>query len=385
MTSLDRPLPPLPPRADQSARLEALDGLRGVAALCVGLFHLAPRTSLGGLGLFAHAEVAVDLFFMLSGFVLAHVYRPRFAAGLSAQGYILRRLARLAPLYLLGLSIGAGALLALMGQGDATTTPAGLVKALSFNLVGLPYPNVDAIRSFGAPAAFPGEIFPLNPPAWSLFFEMAASLVFLFVYRWRAGALLKATLAAGAAYLLCAAAAGLSNRLGLFHVGLGWTSSNFPAGFPRVLFGFGLGLWMYESGGGRLARPAAALAARGAPAIYLAAAAALAAPLSAAGIYPVSVIALLAPVLVLAAARCPPSKAGAARLSHALGALSYPFYCLHFPIARFVWAIGEPRGLSGDLCAVLALTVSIAAAWIALTAFDVPLRRRLAARLPVEG
>ena len=81
-----------------------LDGMRGVAALAVVALHL--KDSLG-ISAPPASYLAVDLFFMLSGFVLAQAYGARLAGPLSPWGFIRLRLIRLYPLYLAGLVVGA--------------------------------------------------------------------------------------------------------------------------------------------------------------------------------------------------------------------------------------------------------------------------------------
>src|SRR5215210_2241655 len=82
----------------------SLNGLRGLAALIVVLFHAA---ALIGTQLAPGGYLAVDLFFILSGFVIAHAYDHRFAEGLGPLAFIRYRIIRFYPLYLLGLAIGA--------------------------------------------------------------------------------------------------------------------------------------------------------------------------------------------------------------------------------------------------------------------------------------
>src|SRR5450631_2878452 len=100
----------------------ALDGIRGVAAICVMLMHftLAQETTL-----FASAMAAVDLFFCLSGFVIAHSYGAKLDAGMGFGAFFTLRIVRLYPLYALGSLLGLGAYVAL---GDAPAHPLSLVE-----------------------------------------------------------------------------------------------------------------------------------------------------------------------------------------------------------------------------------------------------------------
>ncbi|KAH2558053.1 hypothetical protein KXV42_008944, partial [Aspergillus fumigatus] len=99
------PLPPGMSRNASSSRLHLLDALRGIAAIGVVLHHEAPLY--GAPGLFPRAYLAVDFFFALSGFVIAHAYDRRMAEGLGFGGFMLRRFVRLHPIVPLATLIGA--------------------------------------------------------------------------------------------------------------------------------------------------------------------------------------------------------------------------------------------------------------------------------------
>ena len=85
--------------------LRLLTALRAVAALLVVMFHFADRTAADSwlrVPLIANGQLGVDIFFVLSGFILAHVYMGRIAAGRFSFGdFLINRLARLYPLHLL--------------------------------------------------------------------------------------------------------------------------------------------------------------------------------------------------------------------------------------------------------------------------------------------
>src|ERR1700761_6004380 len=97
MTTPASGLPLAPP--DKPHAYPALDGLRGVAAIAVMLHHFRPLTA---PWLFAHGYLAVDLFFLLSGFVIAHAYDARFRKGLGVPAFLVIRLIRLWPMIAFG-------------------------------------------------------------------------------------------------------------------------------------------------------------------------------------------------------------------------------------------------------------------------------------------
>lgn len=101
------------PRATARRTFHTLDGLRGVAAGTVLIYHFP---SLWSPASAPSAYLAVDLFFLMSGFVIEHAYGQRLATGLGVRRFLLLRLIRLYPLYLVGTGITAlaiaGAMLA---------------------------------------------------------------------------------------------------------------------------------------------------------------------------------------------------------------------------------------------------------------------------------
>jgi len=130
-----------------------LDGLRGVAAIAVMVYHAAALfvpVRLPG------SYLAVDLFFMLSGFVLTHAYADRLAEGLSWRAFLVARLVRLYPLYIAGTMFGVlvvtAVLIAGMGHLDALGWSSRVVAALAM----LPSPDLGRGGT---------ELYPLNVPA----------------------------------------------------------------------------------------------------------------------------------------------------------------------------------------------------------------------------
>jgi peptidoglycan/LPS O-acetylase OafA/YrhL len=197
-----------------AARFVVLDGVRGVAAIMVLILHSA--------FIFPNAFLAVDLFFVLSGFVLAHGYGEKLDRGGGRKHFVLARLIRLYPLYLLGCAIALPAAIGIAIYGWSY-----------FNLPVLALAVVTA--PFFIPLPYDGYTIPLNPPGWSLTFELIANMLFLFV-----GTRLSRVapiVAASAALLLWGMAAydGPST---------GWLS--FLGAFPRTFFSFFAGVLLYR-------------------------------------------------------------------------------------------------------------------------------------------
>lgn len=88
-------------------RYEILDGLRGVASVIVVLFHLLETYSAGpAYQVINHGYLAVDFFFVLSGFVIGYAYDDRWNR-MTTWGFFKRRLVRLHPMVLMGTVLGA--------------------------------------------------------------------------------------------------------------------------------------------------------------------------------------------------------------------------------------------------------------------------------------
>ena len=159
-----------------------LDGLRGIAALIVMFRHTG---YFWGGWTIPQSYLAVDLFFVLSGVVVANAYEARLRAGLAPARFALLRLIRLYPLYLLGSLIGlVPVVAALLGLA-----PSSLAS---------PLPLVLLAAALLLPLVSDPNLFPLNTPAWSLFFEMLANLAYAAMLRHLHCALLAALLLASA-------------------------------------------------------------------------------------------------------------------------------------------------------------------------------------------
>lgn len=211
--------------------LPALDSLRGLAALSVCLMHATPLFGLSALA--PHAYVAVDFFFVLSGFVLyyryAHVLLPGAQRPMDVRGFMLRRVARLYPLYVLATLMGfALTTLWLAVNGNLGAELGTSVYALISGLLMIPA----VLNTTGLHDA--GVLFPYVDLGWSIFWEMVMSL--LFVVWAQAG--LKFLPVVGAAAFIALAAAAWS----MGSVDGGWQLANFHIGGLRALTGFCLGM-----------------------------------------------------------------------------------------------------------------------------------------------
>jgi peptidoglycan/LPS O-acetylase OafA/YrhL len=212
-------------------RYALLDGLRGIAALCVVVYHYGLFKNLSWLN---GAWASVDLFFLLSGFVIAHAYENKILQGMGQVSFYLARLIRLYPMYLIGLTLG------LLAAVVSSTSPVHAEKMTNAWLLGMfwiPTWKTD-IWPVGTHSIV-GPSFPLNVPSWSLFFELCANAVFYFYVRMR-----KPKLVFVVFLLLLPAYISISLLIpGVFNQG--HSVDGFLFGFPRVMFGFFGGVFIY--------------------------------------------------------------------------------------------------------------------------------------------
>ncbi len=324
-----------------------LDGLRGLAALLVVVYHM--HQLLGTANIAPHGRVAVDFFFMLSGLVIACAYEERIrSARLATQRLILSRVIRLLPMSTAGLMLGVAYYLASGEATNGNTTEFVGHSVAGFLLLPNPFDN-----------PFHDNILPLNGPSWSLFFELyAGSALTLLLPRLGSRWIIAIAFSTGLAFV---ASVFMTDRFNL-----GYSSDIFLHGFFRFIFLFSSGwlLWRY--------RPD--LWAPKVPGWFVAVllAGLMMFPTLSHANHVDLVIALAAcPIVIALGSACQLSERGV-RISDWSGRLSYPLYAIHFPIIMFanLW-------LPNSQLLWMTLPVSIAASIAALLLYDEPIRRLL--------
>ena len=174
--------------ADSKPHYALLDGLRGAAALMVVWYHVFEGFAFAegsAIDVFNHGHLGVDFFFMLSGFVISYAYDNRWKADssnrLTTGNFFKRRLIRLHPMLIMGAIIGFITFLIQGGvKWDGTETPfAWTIVALVLTMLFIPaYPGA------GYDVRGNGEMYSLNGPSWSLFFEYIGNILYaLFIRR----------------------------------------------------------------------------------------------------------------------------------------------------------------------------------------------------------
>lgn len=370
---------------DTKPHYALLDGLRGVAALLVVIYHIfegfafAETTNGEGSGLIStlnHGHIAVDFFFILSGFVISYAYDDRWQK-MTLRGFFKRRLIRLHPMLVMGAVIGT--ITFLIGgheQWNGTVTPIGGV-ALALLLTALMIP---ALPGSMHEVRGNGEMFPLNGPQWSLFFEYIGNIIYALIIRrlsTRLLAMLVALLAALHTWIF------VWDLSGYDSVGIGWTidTINFWGGLVRMLFPFTVGMLLARTFKPRKIKYAfwicsvILLATFAVP--YIASEGAL----SLNSLYEVVCIAFVFPIIVWLGA-CGSTEGSTGRISGLLGDLSYPLYIVHYPVMYlfYAWLIDKHFYSFEDtlLMPAIVVAVSIALAYACLKLYDEPVRKWLA-------
>ena len=357
--------------ADTKPHYHILDGLRGAAALAVIGYHIFEAYDCRHIN---HGYLAVDFFFILSGFVIGYAYDDRWNR-MSVREFFKRRLIRLHPMVVMGALIG-GAMFYTQGCDAwdvSKVSVEALVTAVIMSALLIPAPAGPEVRGIG-------EMFPINGPTWSLFFEYIGNILYALVLRFLPTRALAAFTAAAACGL---AAMSIAGPQGDLSVGWAMTPFNLGGGSLRLLFAFPAGLLM-----SRIFRP---VNVRGAFWIGTAVIFAVAAVprlggtehLWMNGIFDAACAIAVFPATVWLAASGRTTDALTTRICKFLGDISYPLYVVHYPFIYLYYAWVKNNGLSFCESAWGAAGVvvgSVALAWLCLRFYDEPLRRRLSGR-----
>jgi len=350
--------------ASQRDHFLFLDGLRGIAAISVMLWHWFHGQ---GMHLFGSSILAVDFFFMLSGFVVSYAYTQRLESGYPTRRFFLSRIIRLYPLILAG--IGLGLIRASSAQiiGIREVPVHTLMQWLVLNLAMIPF----SLRSIGA-------FFPLDIPLWSLHFELLAYLAFgLGLYRLRSR-----TLAALVIVAVIGQIAWAISVLGAHADGTSFLpleNHRYFYGLARVTASFTLGMLVF--------RFRHALASRirfpGALAIVILIALSAAPRSSMPPAVAMAALLLAFPAIIAGGTNI--RLAGrSAMLARFLGDLSYPLYVLHVPLMWMMSGSAKMLHLTlgGSQAAngLVILPTVIAICYLVFQMWDVPVRRWLTKR-----
>ena len=369
--------------SDTKAHYDLLDGLRGVAALMVIWYHIFEGYAFAGgsiIETFNHGYLAVDFFFILSGFVIGYAYDDRWGRNLTMKNFFKRRLIRLHPMVIMGAVLGA-ITFCLQGcvQWDGTHIALSMIMlSLLCTIFFIP-----AMPGAGYEVRGNGEMFPLNGPCWSLFFEYLGNILYaLFIHRLSNKALAVLTILLGVA---------LASIRHFRHLRIRKYGGRLDTGRNKLwrriaedAFSFLHGhafvaqLQAYQGEGAFWICAIALVALFSVP--YLEGAT----PVCTNGIYEAFCVIIAFPVLVWLGASGTTTDKKSTQICKFLGDISYPVYVIHYPFMYlfYAWLI-KNQLFTLEQTWQVALCVyawNILLAYLCLKFYDEPVRKYLARR-----
>ncbi|MDR1883213.1 MAG: acyltransferase [Prevotella sp.] len=363
------------PSSGTKPHYEILDGLRGVAAVMVVAFHISEAHTLDRFEqVINHGYLAVDFFFVLSGFVIGYAYDDRWGK-MTVGDFFKRRLIRLHPLVIMGMIIGA----TLFYFGGSAIFPLihdiPVWKMLVYMVLGMlliPMPPSMDIRGWE-------EMYTLDAPSWTLFFEYIANIFYaLFIRKFS-----KKALAVLVFLAACATVHLILTTAGDINGGWSFTETHLRFGFTRLLYPFFAGLLLYRMGKPIHVKHAFLWCS-------LLVVIALSMPrigdsehVWMNGLYESFCIIILFPLIVFWGASGKIKSKYASRICKFLGDISFPLYITHYPVMYLYigWISDTHHTFSEAIWVVLLVVVSsIALAYACLKLYDEPVRRWLRKR-----
>lgn len=361
------------PNSSTKPHYPVLDGLRGVAALMVVVFHLFEAHATSHLDqVINHGYLAVDFFFLLSGFVVGYAYDDRWQK-MSIGNFFKRRLIRLQPLVIAGMIIGA---ISFFLQDHILWPGANMIpawKILLLMVIGcfmLPVPPPLDIRGWH-------EMYPLNGPGWSLFFEYIANILYAAGVRKFSKTALSIFVFLAACFLIHMAVTSATGDV----IG-GWSldGQQLHIGFARMLYPFFAGLLLSRTAkliqfkNGFLWCSLLVIAVLAIPRIGGAT------NLWANGLYDSLSIIFIFPLIVFLGASSAITNNTASRICKFFGDISYPIYITHYPFiylyTTWVYKNKVPMQTAWPV-ALGVFAASVVLAYICLRLYDIPARKWL--------
>lgn len=290
-------------------KFDVLDALRGLAALFVVIRHSG---EFFGGNPFYSSFLAVDIFFLLSGFVIAHAYDKKLSSQeINCREFILIRLIRFYPAYIL--SIALCALAAFLGRGESF---GNFILTLFF------IPNF--LQSINGAAA----LFPINTVFWSLFYEIGVNIYYAITRNLNTKRML-AVLTALSALAIFA----FAFKDGSIDSGFTWGVGSIALGGARAFFGIFFGIYLYKIRSHRALSFLNRFAVIG-PITLMALVLAMPKLPTFGWLFQAASVLVVFPICVLWASKANPGNS--AKYLSSLGLMSYPLYVLHVPITELI-------------------------------------------------
>jgi peptidoglycan/LPS O-acetylase OafA/YrhL len=339
---------------------QTLDGMRGVGAFLVVMRHVP--YFFGPIRV-PESFLAVDLFYLVSGFVVAHAYGDRLKAGGFLWGFMKTRLIRLYPLYFIGLIIGvAAASYAVIIDPNGWWTWRKVIVGVSTGLFLIPiFPGL------------PANGTSLDGPTWTLIPELVANFVYAAFIRFMNIWVLAAIVVVSGAGVI-----GAEFAYGTLDVG--YSPDDQWAALARVGFSFFAGVLAFRFFGDRKIDSEWAAWACVAALTFLLG---FSPPPEITAYYELGVVLVGFPLLLILAGHFEPGPA-TARAFSIVGLISYGVYILHQPMGNLardllkpiVRVPGDWRGLGFG---AVFMIVCFALSWWLDGAYDAPVRKALRA------
>ena len=366
---------------DTKVHYAILDGLRGVAALMVVIYHIFEGYAFAGGGIIEslnHGYLAVDFFFILSGFVVGYAYDDRLGKSMKTKDFLKRRLIRLHPMVIIGALLGASTFCiqgSTQWDGTEITTSIVMLSMLCAMLF------IPAIPGCNYEVRGNGEIFPLNGPSWSLFFEYIGNIFYaLFIRRLSTKLLTAIVVSLGIGY----SAFAVFDASGYGNMGVGWTldSINFLGGMLRMLFPFSMGLLLSRNFKPFKVKGSFWLASTILIIIFAIPYIPSDGNICYNGILEAVCVTLIFPILVRLGASGSTADHKSTAICNFLGRISYPLYMIHYPIMYlfYAWLIeNKAPAFAETWQAALGVYVTcIILALLCMKLYDEPIRRHMA-------
>lgn len=344
-----------------SGQFVTLDGMRGVGAVLVVMGHA--HLFFGNVNLTGGGPALVDAFFILSGFVIAYVYEPRFAMGMGIRTFMAQRLIRLMPLAMLATILGYITLAGCVAYfNDDISHPAMLSRLLP--------------EMFLIPAVSLGandDLFKFNVPLWSLLFELIANVIYVLIVPLLTRRVLLATVFfSGVILAVLSIANGTTDG--------GSELLNAPVGMARASFGFFAGVLIFRLVGSPAKPPSRTSWLALVPMIALVPMAFMPAEGELKPIIQLCAVMGMAPLIVILGQSIEPP-----RFLHAflrwVGEMSFAVYVFHWPLLMVLryYEEANPGSLTGlgPIVGVCFLGVVLLVSWFLSTFLDAPMRKWL--------
>jgi peptidoglycan/LPS O-acetylase OafA/YrhL len=359
-----------------------LDGLRGVASVLVIIFHVL-ETFTGGnkfIQIINHGYLAVDFFFLLSGFVVAYAYDDRWGK-MTQWDFYKRRLVRLQPMVIMGSLIGAALFYFQVSPAFPNIAQTSVWQMLLVMVIGatlIPVPLSMDIRGWQ-------EMHPLNGPAWSLFFEYIANILYAVIVR-RFSKLVLSIFVTLAALMLIQYL--VTSKNGDLIGGWSLNSEQLYIGFTRLLFPFFGGVLLCRIG--KLIHIKNAFWWSSLLIIIM-----LSIPrigdehhVWMNGIYESVCLIIVFPLIVSIGAGGELHNMRSEKICNFLGEISYPLYITHYPLIYLftAWVVNNKvhLGIQGLLMGLLVVISSLVIAYLSLKFYDKPVREWLRKKVLVK-